>query len=209
MRDNHFPVAHHKVPTLLIQGGAQYPGEDPSKSRELLVFETNLVRLQLDFENAMRRIAGSYATDAVINGGSGSGSGSSMCSSVDKGCVILCDRGACDIAAYMSSSLFEQVLHEIGYSHDTLLARYDIVCHLVTAADGHKSAGFYTLSNNEARSETAAQAIVLDKKSQACWDQHRARKIINNDDYNSFEEKLQAASDYIIRELDRMTSRLR
>ena len=40
---------------------------------------------------------------------------------------------------------------------------YDMVVHMVTAADGKEE--FYTLENNEARSETVEQAKELDKKT--------------------------------------------
>ena len=42
--------------------------------------------------------------------------------------------------------------------------RYNMVMHLVSAADGARQ--FYTLENNEARYETADQAVAVDQKLQ-------------------------------------------
>jgi hypothetical protein len=44
---------------------------------------------------------------------------------------------------------------------------YDGVMHLVTAADGAEK--FYTLDNNDARSEDLASAIQVDKNVQDVW----------------------------------------
>ena len=38
---------------------------------------------------------------------------------------------------------------------------------MVTAADGARA--FYTLENNEARTETPEQAVDLDRRTQRCW----------------------------------------
>ena len=49
----------------------------------------------------------------------------------------------------------------------SLLARYDMVLHLVTAADGAEK--HYTTANNTARRETAAEAVALDRKIAKNW----------------------------------------
>lgn len=41
-----------------------------------------------------------------------------------------------DIAAYMSQPLWKEVTAQCGQTDESLLGRYDIICHLVTAADG-------------------------------------------------------------------------
>jgi hypothetical protein len=45
--------------------------------------------------------------------------------------------------------------------------RYNAVFHLVTAADG--AASHYTLENNDARHETAEEAVLADRNTQAAW----------------------------------------
>lgn len=56
--------------------------------------------------------------------------------------------------------------------------RYDIVIHLVTAADGAES--FYTTANNAARTETAAQARDLDRAVAECYAAHPRHVVIDN-----------------------------
>jgi len=45
-----------------------------------------------------------------------------------------------------------------------------MVLHLVTAADGAEK--FYTLENNQARSETPEVARIVDRKTQMVWNGH-------------------------------------
>jgi hypothetical protein len=69
-------------------------------------------------------------------------------------CLILCDRGVADCAAYMPKESYQAVLDHEGWTWSGLRdKRYDSVIFMNTAADGAEE--FYTLSNNEARHETA------------------------------------------------------
>eukprot|EP01094_Clydonella_sp_ATCC50884_P000728 TRINITY_DN10557_c0_g1_i2.p1 TRINITY_DN10557_c0_g1~~TRINITY_DN10557_c0_g1_i2.p1 ORF type:complete len:348 (-),score=67.92 TRINITY_DN10557_c0_g1_i2:137-1180(-) len=77
--------------------------------------------------------------------------------------VVLCDRGVLDSRAYMSDETWEKMLEVNGWTvNDLRERRYDAVIHLVTAAIGAES--FYTLENNETRTETVEEAIELDHK---------------------------------------------
>lgn len=75
--------------------------------------------------------------------------------------VILMDRGVMDPKAYMDEPTWQAVLdlndYNIVYLRDK---RYDVVIHLVTAADGAEQ--FYTLENNAARYEDIPTAITVD-----------------------------------------------
>lgn len=93
-------------------------------------------------------------------------------------CVFLCDRGALDGIAYTSRESFAKLLAEEGYTVAEFWARYQVVVHLVTAADGAEQ--FYTLTNNEARSESPEQARELDQKTQQSWVGHPHHFIIDN-----------------------------
>ena len=75
-----------------------------------------------------------------------------------------------------------------------LLARYDLVLHLVTAADGAEE--FYTTANNAARTETAAEARALDRRVAGCWKDHPNLRRVPND--GDFGHKLEAATDAVI-----------
>lgn len=67
--------------------------------------------------------------------------------------VVLCDRGALDIGAYLFPHDWSATMTAAGVLPGDLLRRYHMVVHLITAADGAES--FYTKANNTARSEDA------------------------------------------------------
>lgn len=93
--------------------------------------------------------------------------------------LILCDRGIPDGKAYMTDAQYDRMAAEAGFTPQQLLARYDAVFHLVTAADG--ALPFYTLENNSTRTETPQQAIALDQRTQAVWRGHPHHCIIGNE----------------------------
>lgn len=64
---------------------------------------------------------------------------------------------------------------------------------MVTAADGAEA--FYTLENNATRSEDAASAISLDRKTQKAWSGHAHHYVFDNS--TDFEGKLKRVVDRI------------
>lgn len=100
--------------------------------------------------------------------------------------VIIYDRGIVDGKSYMSNSEYVGLLHELGLNEVSAKDRYDAVIHLVTAADGAEE--FYTLGNNEARTETPEQARVLDRKCIENWTGHSHLRVIDNS--TDFEGKI-------------------
>ena len=109
-----------EVPTILMEGGATYPGLEGG--HRLIAFEAALIRLQLQMEESFLTIA----------------------RSLGKPTVILMDRGSVDICAYLMPKDWLATLGALGgLTTADLLVRYDQVIHLVTAADGAPS--FYTL----------------------------------------------------------------
>lgn len=101
-------------------------------------------------------------------------------------CLIVCDRGALDNKAYIDSEEFARILEELSLSEIDLLSRYQAVLHLVTAANGAEE--FYTLANNDARSESTEEARILDQKTMNCWIGHSNLEVIGND--QNFERKM-------------------
>lgn len=102
----------------------------------------------------------------------------------DTKCLLICDRGVLDNKAYIDREGFDQILKELSLKEIDLLTRYQMVLHLVTAANGAEE--FYTLANNEARSESAEVARSLDKTTLNCWIGHPNLHVIaNNQDFNS------------------------
>ena len=104
---------------------------------------------------------------------------------VDK-VLIVCDRGALDNKAYMTSQEFYSLISELGYNEVELRDNYDAVFHLVTAAKG--AVEYYTTQNNEARTETVEEAAEVDDKLIAAWTGHPHLRIIDNS--TDFDDKI-------------------
>lgn len=118
-----------EIPTLVVQAGGMILMAKFSLE-ERIKFQSLLIRFQIYVEDYFTRLAEMSKSP----------------------CIILCDRGTVDPAAYVSKEEFQTILDEEGWSWTTLRdRRYDRVIHLVTAAIGAED--FYTLSNNNARSE--------------------------------------------------------
>lgn len=111
----------------------------------------------------------------------------------DDKCVIIYDRGVIDNKAYIGQNKFSQLLKEMNLKQIELMDNYDMVIHLVTAADG--KAEYYTLANNQARTETVEEAIDLDRRTLNAWSGHSNLKIIDNS--TEFEEKLNKVMDCV------------
>ena len=106
--------------------------------------------------------------------------------------LIVCDRGAMDISAYIAPEEWERICREAGTSPNVLFERYDAVLHLVSAADGAEQ--YYTIATNSTRYEKADEkglriARELDKKVIKAWTGHPHLRVINNHD--DFERKMQ------------------
>ena len=104
--------------------------------------------------------------------------------------VLLCDRGTMDGSAYVSREVFDQVLAELGEDEITLRdGRYNAVLHLVTAAIG--AGDYYTLSNNQTRTESPEVAAKLDENTKNAWSGHPSQIIFDNIGVD-FEAKMRA-----------------
>ncbi len=114
-------------------------------------------------------------------------------------CVLLYDRGLMDNKAYITDQEFSTICQEKGFQELPMLDSYDMVLHLVTAADGCPE--YYTLENNEARSESIPEAIALDRKTQRAWNGHNRFVIIDN--ATNFEDKMSRVLDAIYQLLQR------
>lgn len=143
--------------TELISGGAA-----PWLCPEGKHFQTALVRLQLAKEDAYAYVASHMKARKIL---------------------LVCDRGALDNKAYMSPLDFQFVMQSLGTNEVALRDHYDAVFHLVTAAKGAEA--FYTLANNQARTETPQQAAELDDKLISAWTGHPHLRILDNStDFN-------------------------
>lgn len=110
-----------------------------------------------------------------------------MAKSVKQPVLIVCDRGAMDISAYMNPVLWNQIISDVKMNNEMLRSRYDAVLHLVSAADGAEQ--FYTIATNNKRTEGIELARILDKKVIQAWSEHPHLRVINN--HEDFETKLE------------------
>lgn len=151
-----------EVPTLFSQSGMDYLTDNQTFFYE---GEKATLEMQLSLEDHFEKVAQSYGDKAII----------------------ICDRGAMDISAYMKPQIWNQITQDVGTSTQELRdRRYDAVLHLVSAADGAEE--YYTTANNEERTEGIELARVLDKKVIEAWSGHPHHRVINNHD--NFDTKL-------------------
>ena len=96
----------------------------------------------------------------------------------DAKCVVLCDRGIVDGAAFTNRVEWEHVLSSVEMTHQQALARYDAALFLHTPEDA------YTLDNNDARRESAADALKRDQQTLDAWRSHsHVKEIFGNQDF--------------------------
>lgn len=84
--------------------------------------------------------------------------------------LIVCDRGMLDNKAYMTQQEFDRALCELNLNETELMNEYDAVFHLSTVAK--EEGELYSLSNNQARTESAAEAIRIDDSLITAWVNH-------------------------------------
>ena len=115
--------------------------------------------------------------------------------------VVLCDRGFMDGSAYLNTEQWNKLIND--YEIDVVRMRdrrYDMVVHLVTAADGAPQ--FYTSgmsSTNNARVEDINSAIKLDKKLQQAWMAHPLFVPVDNRTVKDFKEKIERVEIAVMR----------
>lgn len=195
-----------EVPTILMNGGCRFPGTGTlrltllldgaaeshcypytnttvypgtSNDDQLFAFESALLQFQLQAERSFLRIASSTLRPAVV----------------------VMDRSICDIKAYMSATLWQKLLEHHSLTEEYINKRYDLILHLVTAADGAEK--YYTCANNTARKETAEQARELDKKLENAYTGAKANGTFARiDNTTDFEKKVARATAAVMRMLE-------
>ncbi len=155
-----------EVPTLFTQAGMNYLTKNKAFFYE---GEKATLEIQLALEDKFLRMAEQCQTPSII----------------------VCDRGAMDISAYMTPETWDDITRAVGTSTPQLRERYDAVLHLVSAADGAEE--YYTTANNAQRYEKQDEeglriARMLDKKVMHAWTGHPHLRVINN--HNDFETKM-------------------
>ncbi|CAM9174346.1 unnamed protein product [Choristocarpus tenellus] len=153
-----------EVATLLFNNGISYL--ELSDPLFKFSFQWSLLRTQMQLEDSFERVA----------------------RATGKPSVLLCDRGLMDGAAYIDREDWDRLTQANGLDELTLRdERYDAVFHLVTAAVDAEE--FYTLENNVARSESPAEARIMDERTQLVWMGHPLHFLFDNS--TGFSEKIQ------------------
>ncbi|MDO5510482.1 MAG: AAA family ATPase [Weeksellaceae bacterium] len=137
-----------------------------TNSREEYVYmHLKMLQLLLEIENKTRELAAKMATKPLI----------------------IQDRGAMDIAAYVEPHEWEWILQQAGITEvDLRYGRYDAVLHMVTTANGAEK--YYSLANNVTRTENLQQAREVDRRIQEVWTGHPHLRIFNNS--GDFDDKI-------------------
>ncbi|MGB0645861.1 MAG: ATP-binding protein [Bradymonadia bacterium] len=152
-----------EIPSILIGGGANLGG---LSAQDFRVFETNVLSLQLGFENAFIDLARADS----------------------KRSVIIYDRGLMDPSAYVTSELWSELLESNGWTEEGLCDdRYDLVIHLTSASIG--APDHYVWSLEGIRKEPPELAADLDQKVERAWRRHPEHHVIDNS--TNFDEKLE------------------
>jgi thymidylate kinase len=114
---------------------------------------------------------------------------------INQDTVIIYDRGLIDGNAYIDDKGFDIILEQYGYTKEQLMAKYDAVFHIVTAALGAEE--YYTLANNSARSEKPEDARLLDDNTKRVWQNHPCYRYYDNS--TDFETKINSCIDDILK----------
>jgi hypothetical protein len=143
--------------TLFIKAGAEFLTQDRHLYFEI---HKSMMRFLLQMEDSFYDIA-------LASG---------------KPALIINDRGAMDLSAYMTPEDWQELLRETGHTEKELMDRYKAVFHLSTSAKGAPNS--YTLSNNSARmEETLAEAIQVDDNLIKAWERHPNLHIIPSEEF--------------------------
>ena len=150
-----------EVPTIFLQAGMDYLTKNKALFYE---GEKATLEIQMTMERSFMKMA-------------------EQC---EEPTVVICDRGALDISAYLPPEMWTEITNLCGTNSTELRESYDAVLHLVSAADGAEQ--FYNTTSNEVRTEGLELARSLDKRVIAAWAGHPHLRVINN--HEDFDHKL-------------------
>lgn len=155
----------YRVPetaTVLFSGGIRFPELDESQVDR---FQENLLKTMISIETTFFDLA----------------------AGCKQNCLVICDRGTMDAAAYMTKKSFDKTLKRNNWNPVELRdIRYNQVVHLITAANGAEE--FYNTEDNPCRTEGLELARELDSRTSESWVGHPYIDVIDNS--TDFEAKL-------------------
>jgi len=107
---------------------------------------------------------------------------------------LMIENGVLDQKAYASPNEWSAILVEAERDEAQLLSRYDMVVHMVTAADGAMRY-FDHLNTSET---SATQCIELDRALRKAYMYHPNFYIIGNTSVKNFSEKISMVKNYVL-----------
>lgn len=181
-----------EVATLYFNSSYQFP--DPNSTtftEQKFAFQRNVLKLQLQLERCYSDLAGSTGRPTIV----------------------VFDRGALDVRAFTNQEEWSGAVAELnqeltngrpaGSITDAyLLARYDGIIHLVTAADGAAEHYKHGIVEDDSggkvyRRETPSEAIEQDQRLQEAWSSHSKHVVVPNT-AAGFERKLEEATQAVL-----------
>lgn len=150
---------------MIGQSGPEYPGLSEERRLELINFEVELLKLQIQLEETIFNIAKFR----------------------NKRAIIICDRGALDLIPYIPPNDWQVVLKNTNYTEEVLAQRYNAIIHMVSVAIGAEA--YYTSENNSVRIESLEESRELDGKTYDSWKVHPHLFRVDNSSH-VFQDKL-------------------
>lgn len=119
----------------------------------------------------------------------------------DEKVIILFDRGILDVAVFMGFQPFENYLNEQKIDINTLLAGYNAIIHLHTAAEYSFDIYNNSSSTNPVRKEDAEKAFSMDELYSKLWNMFY--EVEEVEACQSFEDKIEKVKGIILKILNR------
>ncbi|KAL7294000.1 hypothetical protein TKK_0012573 [Trichogramma kaykai] len=148
--------------TVLLSGGIKF---SDLNAEQAFKFQESLLKTMLQIENTFFELG----------------------TSMNRNCLIICDRGAMDASAFISKEKWELMMASNGWNSVELRdTRYNHIIHMVSAANGAEQ--FYSTEDHACRTEGLGLARELDYKAASAWVGHPYFDVIDNS--QDFESKI-------------------
>lgn len=138
-----------------------------------LEFQKIIFEEQLFQENLIYRVADKLQNDLKI--------------------VVIEDRTLMDNKMYLKDIQFEEILKKFNLSENEILARYDLVIHMVSASV--QDVKFYNKTSNKYRMENAEEAKRLELRGEYVWKNHP--NVVRINIMPTLEEKIEKLKDVV------------
>lgn len=159
--------------SILLTGGVKFSELSAKQAYE---FQEDLLKTMLQIENTFFKLA----------------------QSIDRNCLIICDRGAMDATAFVSKDEWKLMAASNGWNNVELRDnRYDHIIHMVSSANGAED--YYTTEDHSCRCETIDEARDQDRRAALAWIGHPYYDVIGNSE--NFDNKICRLIECVCRKL--------